>query len=212
MNKNLLMGAAVSALAALAMSCTTGQGPSASETREVGPFTRVDVGGGIGVTITIGAAGPLTLTAQDNIRPLITTEVVEGTLMIHSTGSYQATAEVDVAVSTPSIEGLSASGGSAIDIADLSGDALTLELTGGSRVNLDGTVDTIDLSASGGSRSETDGLAAKTVTVDLSGGSVALVQASDSVSGSASGGSSLTVQGGARLDVESSGGSTVTGG
>jgi hypothetical protein len=63
-----------------------------------------------------------------------------------------------------------------------------------------------------GSRAEIDGLAAKTITVRLSGGSVALVQASDSVSGSASGGSNLTVQGDAQVDVESSGGSTVTGG
>ena len=209
MNTNLLATMAIVALSIVAIGCTTGSGAVASETRDVGAFTRIDAGGGIGVTVTIAPAGPLTLTAQDDVRPLIATEVVDGTLKIHATKSYTTTAEVVVAVTMPSVESLTTSGGSAIEIADLAGDALTLDLTGGSRVHLTGAVDTIDLSASGGSRAEIDGLTATSITVDLTGGSVASVRATDEVSGSAGGGSRVTVHGDAQLNVESTGGSTV---
>jgi hypothetical protein len=43
-NTNLLAGLAIVALSILAIGCPTGTGAPASETRDVGAFTRIDAG------------------------------------------------------------------------------------------------------------------------------------------------------------------------
>ena len=74
---------------------TTGSGPVKTETREVGTFTKVEVSAGIGIDIQIGSAGPLTISAEENILPLILTHLVGDTLLIHSSASFLSPAGVD---------------------------------------------------------------------------------------------------------------------
>ena len=83
------IGAAVlvSAVAACSAFGTTGSGPVKTETREVA-LHRVDVSAGIGIDIQIGAAGPVTISAEENILPLILTHLDGDTLLIHSSASF----------------------------------------------------------------------------------------------------------------------------
>jgi hypothetical protein len=189
---------------------TRGEGDVKPETRQVAAFTKVESGAGIGVTIRIGPAEPIVVEAQENLLPIITTEVVGGTLQIGSKEGFTSSQPVHVTAVVPTLDGLTLSGGSQATIEGLAAQGLTIELSGGSAVTATGSATDLDLTASGGSRANLEGLSTKTVVVDASGGSVANVLASDSVSGSASGGSRVTVFGAATLDVESTGGSAVS--
>jgi Putative auto-transporter adhesin, head GIN domain len=201
-------------LAGMAAACvpfgTRGEGDVKPETRQLPAFTKVESGAGIGVTIRIGPAEPIVVEAQENLLPIITTEVVGGTLRIGSKEGFTSSQPVHVTAVVPSLDGLTLSGGSQATIEGLAAQGLTIELSGGSAVTATGSASDLDLTASGGSRANLENLSTKTVAVDASGGSVANVLASDSVSGSASGGSRVTVFGDATLDVESTGGSAVS--
>jgi hypothetical protein len=186
-----------------------GEGDVTSEPRTVDAFTAIDVGGGIRLIAAVGQAQSVAVRAQPNILPLITTEVSNGTLRVSSTQRFTTTEGVEVDVSLPTLSALTLSGGSAGQASGVVGTALAITLSGGARLDGTGTIESMTLDGSGGSRAELEQLAAATIEVDLSGGSVAIVQASQEVQGSASGGASLTVAGDATLNVQATGGASV---
>ena len=187
-----------------------GEGAVQTETRTVAAFSRIDVSAGIRVVGSIGPAQPLTVSAQANILPVIATDVVDGTLRIHSTEGYTSTEPVQVTFVSPTLDGLVLSGGSNSGIQGLAATTLSAELSGGSVLTAAGTATTVRLVVSGGSRVDLGGLAATSVAVEASGGSNVTVQASGTVSGSASGAAHVTVGGGAQVSVEATGGAVVT--
>jgi hypothetical protein len=205
---------ALAVIALLAAGCDllgrSGSGPAKSETRDAKAFTRIDVGGGINVNLSIGPLKPLEVSAQESILPLIATDVEGDTLRIHSTGSYTSSEPVVVTIVTPSLSAVTSSGGSAVTIDGLQADTLDLNMSGGSGVTAKGTVKTLTIEASGGAHFTLGELAANGVTVDLSGGANGTVQASRTISGSASGGAHVTVLGNASVNVDTSGGAEVT--
>ena len=193
-----------------------GEGPVTSETRPVTPFTRVDVNNGIRLTLRIdpglkiGATQPVEVSAQQNLLPIITTEVLGDTLRIHSSESFRTSERVEITIVTSTLQGVTLSGGSNGTVDGLEADQFRVSLSGGSVLTASGRADSVVVSASGGSRTELDGLTAATATVDASGGSRVNLRATLGVTGSASGGSHVSVAGGASLNVTSTGGSEVT--
>jgi Putative auto-transporter adhesin, head GIN domain len=187
-----------------------GQGPVTTETRQVGAFARVEVSAGIGVNATIGQTPSVQVTAQQNILPIIATEVQGETLKIHSTQGYTTSQGVTVTIVNPTLEGFTASGGSQGQATGLADQSLDVALSGGAGLTATGTVTTVSLIASGGAHAELGGLAALTVALDMSGGASATVRAANEVTGTASGGAHVTVVGGAKLNVLTSGGASVS--
>lgn len=188
----------------------TGEGPVQSETRQAGSFSQIEVSDGIGVTVRIGPAESLEVSAQESILPIITTDVEGDTLQVGSSEAYTTSEGVEVVVVTPALDRLSMSGGSQGLVGGLDVQRLDIELSGGAGVTAMGASDSVTLNMTGGSRASLEDLAAETIILDLSGGANATVQASDEVSGSASGGSRVTALGDAQVNVEVSGGAEVT--
>ena len=158
---------------------TRGVGGTTSETRPVGEFTSIDVSAGIGVTVRIGPAEPLVIEAQENLLPIIRTEVVGATLTIDGKEGFESTQPVQVTVVVPALVGVTLSGGSQATIDGLAAASLSVSLSGGSAVTATGSVDALELSASGGSRANLENLAVRTAAFDASGGSVANLRVSD---------------------------------
>ena len=208
-----LVAAAVVALSISLTACglvgTRGEGAVTTETRQTDDFSSIESGGGIHVSIGIGEASSLEVSAQGNVLPLIVTEVVDDTLRIRSSTGYTTTARVAVTLTTPQLDRIQLSGGSHGDIDGLAADEFDVQLSGGSVLTASGTANTVMLGVSGGSVGQLGGLTATTVEVDLSGGSRAEVRATDHVNGSASGGSRVSVAGGADASVNVTGGSQV---
>ena len=83
----VLASALLVAVVAVSAGCfgTRGVGGVTSETRQIGEFTSIDASAGIGVTVRIGPAEPLVVEAQENLLPIIRTEVDGATLKIDGT-------------------------------------------------------------------------------------------------------------------------------
>lgn len=190
----------------------TGTGGIKTETRQAAPFSKIEAGFGIRITVGIGASKPLEVRAQENILPIIVTDVQDDTLRIRGNSEFDSSTVVEVTIVTPTLTSVSLGGGSSARITGIAADRLGVAVGGGGSITATGTVGALSLMMTGGSDAKLADLMAKTVGIELSGGSTAALRASDGVSGSASGGSHATVAGDARLNVQVSGGAEVTGG
>lgn len=189
--------------------CTQGEGPVLDEAREVAAFTRIEAGSGIEVAVSIGSAHALVVHAQANIADSVRTEVRNGILVVEATDDFITDQPVRVDVVLPVLKGIALSGGSQLTAEGIDADALGVDLSGGSRATLTGSVGTLRLKARGGSIAALEGLASADASVTLDGAATVELSASETVSGSASGGATLAVAGGASVDVATSGGATV---
>ena len=207
------LAAVVTAVLAVSAGCAfqqSGEGAVQTQSRQADAFSRIEVDAGIGITVSVGEAQSIVVSAQENILPVISTEVEDDTLRIGSTQPFTTSEAVNVTVVVPTLDGISLSGGSQGQVEGVDGGSLDLELGGGAGLAVTGVSSTVALEASGGSDVDLEGLQANAVTLDVSGGSNVTVQASDEVTGSASGESRVTVLGDAQVDVEVSSGAEVT--
>ena len=205
-----------------------GNGKPISQTREVGTYRKVEVGGGIHVTFTKGPRS-VVVTADDNLIDLVETSIRDESLVVRLKGFVNDTKGISVAVSNDVLEGLSlsggssfvgaptaiphfdldASGGSTAELSDLASDSVSVSASGGSEVTLaGGAAKSLVLAVSGGSRVLSHGFVVEAASVDVSGGSIVCVTCTASLKGNVSGGSTVTLSGApAIISVNSSGGS-----
>lgn len=210
---------ATAGLTALASACSgelpggvlVGSGEVTSETREVSEFTEVEAHGGIALELSTGPSA-VVVTAQSNLLPITTTVVQGSRLVVDTSRGYTTTQGITAKVTMPKLTAVSLSGGSSATATDVTAQSLAVEMSGGARLTLSGTVDELTINASGGAVLELGSLRAKSASVDLSGGVVATLAVSSSLRGNASGG--VVVNLATRpstVDVETSGGAAVVG-
>ena len=187
--------------------CVQGQGPVTSETREVGTFSRIEASAGIRVVVRIGPSEAVEVTAQENLLPVVATDLRDDTLSIEASEDFTTLEPVTVTVVVPALEGITVSGGSQAVIDGLDAESLELWIRGGAQVTAAGSVGSVTLYADGGATASLEDLSVRVATVSMEGGATATLTASDEVAGTAAGGSRLTVFGDAEVSVEVSGGS-----
>jgi hypothetical protein len=187
--------------------CVQGQGPVTSETRDVGAFSRIEASAGIRVVVRIGPSEAVEVTAQENLLPVIATDLRGETLSIQASEDFTTLEPVTVTIVVPALDGITLSGGSQAVIDGLDAESLELRIRGGAQVTAAGSVGSVALHADGGATASLEALSVRVATVSMDGGATATLTASVYVTGTAAGGSRLTVLGDAVLSVEESGGS-----
>ncbi|HEX7172802.1 MAG TPA: DUF2807 domain-containing protein [Candidatus Limnocylindria bacterium] len=189
--------------------CVQGQGPVTSESREVGAFSRIEASAGIGIVVHVGPSEAIEVSAQENLLPMIATDLRGDTLSIEASEDFTTLEPVTVTVVIPALDGITLSGGSQAVIDGLDAASLELRIRGGAQVTAAGSVGSVTLQADGGATANLEDLSVRVATVSIDGGATATLTASDEVAGTAAGGSRLTVLGDAVVSVEESGGSEV---
>lgn len=174
-----------------------GSGVAATESRAVAPFTAIDATGVGKLKLRVGEAESLKVTADDNILPLIKTEVKDGVLVLSTKGAINSKTDIVFEATAKTIKRLENSGTVAIDARGFSGGELAVEASGVGSIALAGRVDSLNAQLSGVGSLDAEGLSADRVKTDLSGVGSARVRAEKTISGSVSGIGSLTWTGAA---------------
>jgi hypothetical protein len=170
-----------------------GSGILVTEPREVGGFTALDLSGMGTVRLTQGDNETLTVRTDDNILPLIKTEVRAGTLFIsidsrdHHHGispthlSYEVGARALRAISVAGVAEIDAgpvatddlrvnlSGAARATFAEVTADALHVTTAGGHSLAISGTVDEQAITIDGVCDYQAKGLASRATTVEIIG-------------------------------------------
>lgn len=186
-----------------------GTGAARTEARAVGGFTSVSAGGAVALTITVGGATAVSVTADDNVLPLIRTRVKGDRLIIDSTDGYSPKTPVTIAITTPSLAALGLSGATTASATGLTGDRFALDLSGASKATLAGTAAAITIEASGASDLDATKLAAQDATVAASGASQVRLAVARGLTVEASGASAVDYWGAPQVTKATSGASRV---
>ncbi len=174
-----------------------GSGVSASESRAVAAFDAIEATGSGKLKLRIGDSDSLKVTADDNILPLIKTEVRDGVLVLSTDGSYTPRSSVLFEVTAKSVKRIENSGTVSIDASGFNGGDFRLDTSGVGSATLSGKVDSLRVELSGVGSVDAEALAADRVVAEMSGVGSGSVRAEKSLKADVSGVGSLTWKGAA---------------
>lgn len=206
-----------------------------AQERNVPAFHAISIGGGIDLFLTQSSTVGVAVSANKlEDRDRIKTEVVNGVLKIYYDNNNfnwsWNSRKLRAYISIKDIDGLTASGGSDVDVngtltvaklklglsggSDFRGNVnitdLNVDQSGGSDVNISGRAVNVNIDASGGSDFKGYDLSADNCIADCSGGSDISITVNKELSADASGGSDVSYRGNANIrKTSSSGGGSV---
>jgi hypothetical protein len=172
-----------------------GNGIERTEERVVEPFEEVRFAGEGRLEITVGGHQSLSITADDNLLPLIETVVEDETLQIRMIEEIDPDVDLVVRVTTPDLRAVACSGAGSVDVRGLAADDFAVGVSGAAKVDLEGRADTVELNLSGVGSIQAGDLVAREAVVRVSGVGHAHVNASDLVDARVSGVGSVTYEG-----------------
>jgi len=190
-----------------ACSATAGSGQLATQSRQVSGFTSVELTGVGDLSIDQTGTESLTVSAEDNLLPLLTSKVEGDTLILGKKPNTRivATKPITYTLTMKDLAGLAVSGSGTINAPKLSTAALRIEISGSGMITTAGNAVDQNLEISGSGRYLADGLTSKTTTAEISGSGTASVVASDALDVKISGSGTLTYSGNPQVTQEVSG-------
>jgi len=174
-----------------------GSGNIISETRNATGFTSISLEGSADVKVVFGDAESVVVMAEDNIVPLIETNIQDHQLIIKTVPNmtFLATKPVLVNVTMISLDGVSISGMGNIDVVEVAGDSFRADLIGSGNIVLSGAANTVNLSLTGTGNIYGDQLKTKIATMVLGGMGNITVFASNKVDATISGSGDIRYSG-----------------
>jgi hypothetical protein len=208
--RSLLAGLALILTAALVAGCgvtiVNGSGKSITQNRTVADFQYVSLEGLGDIAIVQSGAETLTIEAEDNVMPLIKTEVKNGTLSIRFDQKnwqdvIRPSKPIRFALGVKTLKGVEISGAGNLVAPALKADALAIKLSGAGAVKFDkleaselstsvsglgnveltGTVPKQTVEISGAGQYLAGNVSGRTAKITLSGGGNATVWATDTL-------------------------------
>lgn len=156
-----------------------GSGTPATEQRGVKAFRGIELHHFGKVVIDAGAAKPLEITADDNLLPLIRTDVRQGKLIVRCEKRVKPKTEMTIHVGSPDIDLVELGAAGMIDVQNIARPQLSVKLEGAGDVKLAGRTEKLDVELSGAGNVLADDLVADNVRIKLTGAGQANVHAVD---------------------------------
>ena len=172
-----------------------GSGNLVSEKRDLRDFDGIDVGGVFQVEIVAQKDFSVEIEADDNLLPLIKTEVRGGTLTIETERTFSTRNTIKVRISAPNIERMEISGASNVSLVAAKTENLQIDSSGASKISVSGEAGDLIVDVSGAGKIDAENLKSERVTIDASGASSVSVYAVTELKADASGASKIIYSG-----------------
>jgi hypothetical protein len=154
-----------------------GSGIAVAQTRTVAPFSSVDLAGSNMVTVAVGVPQSVVVHADSNLVTHVTTQVVGGTLVIGTTGSFSTRAPMNVQIGVPSLTELNLSGSGQITVTGISAPRLAVTLSGSGLLSASGTATRLFVTLSGSGDAQLGQLTADEVHATVTGSGLIQIMA-----------------------------------
>jgi hypothetical protein len=188
----------VSAILALLTGCSGGgAGPSQTEQRQIGGFHQVELRGAGDLTVVVGPATSLTITADPSLLRDLKTEVRDGTLTIDHDGGWNwfRAGRLAIQLTTPTLDGVAIRGAGDVSISGVKSAQFALELDGAGDLRASGETGTLDAHIKGAGDMDLSQLAARDAKVSINGAGDLSVRASGALEATINGAGSITYAG-----------------
>jgi hypothetical protein len=165
----------------------SGSGQAKNEAREVAPFTAIEVKCAGTVNVTAQGNRGLEISGDDNIVPLIKTEVRDNTLYVTADKDYDAKNKVQINISTPDLAKFVFAGAGQATLSKIKNSQLQIVASGAGEVKASGETKEADITLSGAGRVDTRDLLAEHAKATSTGVGEMDVYASELLDASTSG-------------------------
>jgi hypothetical protein len=207
----------------------SGNGNVATETREVADFSKISAGGAFEIFLEQGNTEALTIDADENLLPLINTNVSNGVLEIASQRPIRNASTLNVFITIKDISAIDVSGACSViskntlDLEDLvlegsgatfvdlvlNSRSFSADLSGANEVRVSGETDIFSLELSGASKIRAFDFVAREVKIQASGAADAHVHATEYLNAEVSGAASISYMGNPSIDQRISGAGSI---
>jgi hypothetical protein len=146
-----------------------GSGKREVQKRGVSAFTSISSMGAFNIEVVAQKEQSLEIEADDNILPLVSTEVSNNVLRIKNDKGFSISEPVVVRISVPDLSALNVSGAGNISISGLKNEKFEIDSDGAPTIKVSGSTKVIDISTSGAAKIDAHGLHAATGVIDSKG-------------------------------------------
>jgi hypothetical protein len=174
-----------------------GSGRLQKQRREVGSFNSISTEGAFDLEIVCQKPQSLEIEGDDNVLPLITTEVSNKVLHIRSLRGYSVSEPVTLRITLPDLEGISVSGAGNIEVSGIKNERFVIDANGAPAIRAAGETGVLNIDANGAGKIDTHKLRAARVVVDSKGVSKVEVYAAEQLDVTVSGPSHVIYEGAA---------------
>jgi hypothetical protein len=172
-----------------------GSGVRKTEKRDVKSFSAIDTTGSYTIDVTCQKPAGVEVDADDNILPLIKTEVRDGILFVSNDQPYHSSKTVTLRITVPDLNSVANHGAGQIKIVDANSSDLKIDSTGAASVEAAGTAKSIQISSTGAGEIDTSKLHAEKAKVEVSGAASVDVYASEQLDVNVSGAGNVNYSG-----------------
>lgn len=199
MKKLMLLTVAIG-IAAMAAGCqrlhqVSGSGNRQTQKREVASFLSISSEGPFEINVVCKQPLSLEIEGDDNILPLVSTEVSNNVLYIKSTQSYSVSKFIKLKITVPDLAGISVEGAGLVEVAGLKNEKFEIDANGAPTIRAFGETKLVEIDANGAGKIDTSKLRALKAVVDSKGVSSVDVRAVDKLDVTVSGPSHVTYEG-----------------
>jgi hypothetical protein len=174
-----------------------GSGKLKTEKRNVGSFTSISTEGAFDIEIVCQKPQDLEVAGDDNILPLVTTEVSNDVLYVKNLRDYSTSKPLTLRISVPDLVGIHSTGAGTMEVSGVKNDKLEIEVNGAPTITVSGETKALKIDANGAGQIDTNKLRAARVEVDSKGVSGVEVYATEQLDATVSGPSHVIYRGGA---------------
>jgi hypothetical protein len=158
-----------------------GNGSIKTDTRDVAAFEAITCDGGYEVQIDCQEKQSLAIETDENLLPLVKTEVHDNTLHVYTKGMLFPTNRIRIAVSIPNITEFTSNGSTDGDINNINNNALDIDIHGSGKLRLNGKSGTMKINTSGSSKIDATSLISENSDIQINGSGNIQVYATNSI-------------------------------
>ena len=173
----------------------SGSGKLLTEKRNVGSFNSISTEGAFDIEVVCQKPQDVEISGDDNILPLVTTEVSNNVLHVRNLRNYSTSQPLTLKISTPDLVGIHSSGAGTIEISGLKNDRFEIDVNGAPTIKASGETKALKIDTNGAGTVDTYKLRAARVEVESKGVSGVEVYAAEQLDVTVSGPSHVTYRG-----------------
>lgn len=180
--------------------CVKASGKVVTQSRQVGGFTAIKFDSIGDLTLQRTGTNSLTVETDDNLQPIVTSEVKDGTLVLAEHGCHNCSpTKIVFNVTVGDLRAIDVPSTGSADVSKLDEPTFTASMDGTGSLRLSGKVDQLKIDLSGTGSCDARDLVARRVSVTLSGTGSVRVNAVDELNADVSGTGSIRYKGSPKL-------------
>jgi hypothetical protein len=177
-----------------------GSGVRKSEKRDLPAFTAIETSGAFEVEVNCQKPASLEIEADDNLLPLVQTDVRDGVLRVNTTKGYSSSGGIVLRITVPDLVSVKSTGAGKFNIAGVKNDAFEIKSTGAATVVASGQSKSVKISSTGAGTIDAHNLRASDADVSVTGAARVDVYATDELDVTVSGAGRVNYSGNPKVN------------